>query len=171
MSRVYKVLYLLRRVFGAVKCVLAKKVIYFSLVRSQLLYCSPVWRPYLLKDIKPLEVVQRRVTLKSSDYRERLINLNILPLMMQLTSYSSSNASKNRLGPSIYQIMLCSVLVILVHLPTSSLDIHCPSLIELTISSLTGYLDSGILFLLLILTYLFPHSSLNSTASPGVIKF
>ena len=89
MSRAYKVLYLLRRVFGAVKCVLAKNVIYLSLVRSQLLYCSPVWRPYLLKDIKALEGVQRRATKfvlndYSSNYRERLINLNILPLMMQL---------------------------------------------------------------------------------------
>ena len=89
MSRAYKVLYLLCRVFGAVKCVLAKKVIYLSLVSSQLLYCSPVWRPHLLRDIKALEGVQRRATkfvLKdySSDYRERIISLNILPLMMQL---------------------------------------------------------------------------------------
>ena len=88
MSMVYKVLYLLRRVFGAVKCVLAKKVMYLSPVHSQLLYCSPVWRPHLLKDIKTLEGVQRRATKfvlndYSSDYRECLINLNILPLMMQ----------------------------------------------------------------------------------------
>ena len=86
MSRAYKVLYLLHRVFGAVKCVLAKKVMYLSLVRSQPLYCSPVWRPHLLK---ALEGVQRRATKfvlndYSSDYRERLINLNILPLIMQL---------------------------------------------------------------------------------------
>ena len=86
---------------------------YLSLVRSQLLYCSPVWRLHLLKDIKALEGVQRRVTKfvlndYSLDYREHLINLNILPLMMQLEiTYSSSSASKNRLGPSIYQIMLC----------------------------------------------------------------
>ena len=33
-----------------------------SLVRSQVLYCSPVWRPHLIKDIKKLEQLQRWAT-------------------------------------------------------------------------------------------------------------
>ena len=46
------------------------------------------WHPYLLVDIKYLECVQRRATkfIASNpllDYRNRLIHLNLLPLMME----------------------------------------------------------------------------------------
>ena len=40
----------------------AKKLLYISLVRSCLLYCLPLWRPYLIQDILLLEKVQRRAT-------------------------------------------------------------------------------------------------------------
>ena len=62
LSKAYKTLYLLRRTFHNVHCSQAKKVLYLSLVRSQLLYCSPVWRPHLIKDIVSIENVQRRAT-------------------------------------------------------------------------------------------------------------
>ena len=60
--------------------------LYISLVRSQLLYCAPVWRPHLLKDISKIEQLQRRATKYilqdfSSDYKTRLTKLNLLPLM------------------------------------------------------------------------------------------
>ena len=63
-------------------------LVYLPIVRSKLLYCYPLWHPYLLMDIKHLELVQRRATRyimndTSSDYRNRLIHLNILPLMME----------------------------------------------------------------------------------------
>jgi len=52
------------------------------------MYCSPVWRPHLIKDITKLEQLQRRATKYiyilqdySSDYKSRLTNLNLLPLM------------------------------------------------------------------------------------------
>ena len=66
----------------------AKKVLYISLVRSRLSYCSPIWRPRLLKDIKSIENVQRRATEYilqdyKSCYRSHLIKLHMLPLMMQ----------------------------------------------------------------------------------------
>ena len=78
----------LRRVFSSSVSVPAKRSLYISLVRSQLLYCSSVWHPYLLVDIKYLECVQRRATkfIASNpllDYRNRLIHLNLLPLMME----------------------------------------------------------------------------------------
>ena len=41
----------------------AKKQPYISLGRSQLLYCSQLWRPQLLKDIFILEQVQRRAAI------------------------------------------------------------------------------------------------------------
>ena len=88
-SRAYKMLGLLRRVFSNSMAVSAKRSLYVSLVRSQLLYCSPIWHPYLLTDVKSLELVQRRATkfiMNNSilDYRNRLIHLNLLPLMMEL---------------------------------------------------------------------------------------
>ena len=79
---------LLRRVFNNAICILAKKNLYTSLVRSQLSYCCIIWRSQLIKHIKFLENVQRRATkyilsVFSSDYRSKLISLNMLPLMMQ----------------------------------------------------------------------------------------
>ena len=79
----------MRRTFCSVYCVQAKKFLYLSPVRSQFMYCSPVWRPHFIKDILSIETVQRRATKYilndiSSDYKSRLTNLNFLPLMMQL---------------------------------------------------------------------------------------
>ena len=79
---------LLRRTFSNVGCVQAKKVLYLSLVRSKLTYCSQIWRPQFLKDIQSLESIQRRATNYilsdySSDYKSRLVCLQLLPLMMQ----------------------------------------------------------------------------------------
>ena len=67
----------------------AKWSLYTSLVHSQLFYCSQIWHPYLLVDVKAIELVQRRATKfiindTSMDYRNRLIHLKLLPLMMQL---------------------------------------------------------------------------------------
>ena len=53
--RAYKILGLLRRVFNNVFAIAAIKCLYVSLVRSQLTYCSVVWRPHLIKDITTLE--------------------------------------------------------------------------------------------------------------------
>ena len=63
-----------------------KKMLYISLVRSQLTYCSQLWRPRFLKDIANLEQIQRRSTKYilnnyTTNYKDRLIQLNLLPLM------------------------------------------------------------------------------------------
>ena len=57
-----------------------------SLVRSQVTNCSVIWRPNLIKDITLIEQIQRRATKfilndYSSDYFDRLKQLNLLPLM------------------------------------------------------------------------------------------
>ena len=88
-SKAYKILGLLRRTFCSINNVPTKKRLYISLVRSQLLYGSQIWRPLQLKDMKPIESLQRRATKYilndyTSDYRSRLIKLQLLPLSMLL---------------------------------------------------------------------------------------
>ena len=77
---------LLRRIFNDTYCLLARKNLYISITRSTLLYCSCLWKPYLLSDIKLIEKVQKRATKYilcdyTSDYKSRLMRLNLLPLM------------------------------------------------------------------------------------------
>ena len=85
-SKAYKSFGFLHRVFKYSHCAQDRKSLYISIVRANLLYCSPLWRPYLLKDIDSLERVQRRVTKfilsdYTSDYETRLKQPSILPLM------------------------------------------------------------------------------------------
>ena len=85
-SKAYKSLGLLHRLFKNSHCPEARKCLYISIIRPNLLYCSPLWRPHLIKDINLLERVQRRTTKfilsdYSSDYKTRLIQLGMLPLM------------------------------------------------------------------------------------------
>ena len=91
LSRAYKVLGLLRRVFSTIQCAQSKHILCLTLVRPHLLYCSSLWRPHLLSDIRSLETMQRRATKfiicdSSFDYKEHLMNSNLLPLIWNLTS-------------------------------------------------------------------------------------
>ena len=47
-AKAYKMLGLLRRAFET-RSTIAKKKLYLSLVRSQLTYCSQIWRPFCVK--------------------------------------------------------------------------------------------------------------------------
>ena len=83
-SKAYKMFYVLRHTCPSL---VARKRLYFTLVRSHLTYCSPLWRPHLIKDIQlNFEKVQRRVTKfilndYHLDYKSRLLRCKILPLM------------------------------------------------------------------------------------------
>ena len=87
LKKAYKtVINLVRRTFSKTTVPLVTVKLYVSLVRSQLLYCSPVWRPHLLKDISKIEQLQRRATKYilhdfTSEYKVLLIKLHLLPLM------------------------------------------------------------------------------------------
>ena len=85
-SSAYKLLGLFRRTFSAQCPHSVRRLLYVMMVRSRFSYCSPIWRPHLIKDIRSLERVQRRATKYilqdySSDYKTRLIQLDLLPLM------------------------------------------------------------------------------------------
>ena len=85
-AKAYQSLGLIRRTFCPFIPTSIKKLLFISLVKSKLTYCSPVWRPHLIRDIKLLERIQRRATKYIlndfvSDYKSRLINLHLFPLM------------------------------------------------------------------------------------------
>ena len=85
-AKTYKSLGLLKRVFKHTISPQVKRTLYLTFVRPKLSYCSPLWRPFLIKDILLLERVQRRATKfildnYSMDYKSRLTQLKLLPLM------------------------------------------------------------------------------------------
>ena len=85
-ARAYKVLGLIRRTILPNHSTTTMVKLYVSLVRSQLLYCTQIWRPHLMNDILTIERVQRRATKYilndyTSCYKTRLLKLNLLPLM------------------------------------------------------------------------------------------
>ena len=89
LTKAYKTLGLIRRTFSQSMSPLVKVKLYISLVRSQIMCCSPVWRPHLIKDITNIEQLQRRATKYIlhdyiSNYKTRLIKLQLLPLMYVL---------------------------------------------------------------------------------------
>ena len=57
-ANAYKSCGLLRWTFKHTFSIQVKRTLYLTLVRSKLLYCSPLWRSYLLKEILLLERVQ-----------------------------------------------------------------------------------------------------------------
>ena len=93
LSKAYNQLHFIQRIFKASSTPTSvKKKLYLSLILSILTYASPVWRPFHIKDIKALELFQKRATKyilhnSSFDYKSRLTKLNLLPLMYRLELY------------------------------------------------------------------------------------
>ena len=80
----YQSLHLLRRSIFSSNPNL-KKRLYVTLVRCHFAYCSQLWRPRLIRNIKRVENVQRRATCfivgsHLSGYKERLLRVGLLPL-------------------------------------------------------------------------------------------
>ena len=77
---------LVRRTFCANISTMIKTKLYICLIRSQIMYCSILWRPHLIQDFTKIEILQHRATKYilndfSTDYKSRLIQLKLLPLM------------------------------------------------------------------------------------------
>ena len=106
-AKAYKYFGLLRRVFKNCQSISAKKLLYITLVRSQLTYGSQLWNPYLIRDIVSLERIQRRATKfilndYISDYKSRLLKLGLLPLMYVLDFYDLMFFCKALNQPSVH---------------------------------------------------------------------
>ena len=88
LSNAYSSLSLIRRVVPYSSSISLKRSLYLTLVRSHLVYSSPIWRPQLKKDIVKLEKLQRRatkyITSTELDYKSRLIDTKLLPLSLWL---------------------------------------------------------------------------------------
>ena len=89
LSRAYQSLYFIKRTFPITSPTKVKKLLYLSLVLPHVTYCSQVWRPYLCKDFIALENLQKRASKyilndSSLNYKDRLLSLNLLPLMYRL---------------------------------------------------------------------------------------
>ncbi len=86
-KKAYSSLHLIRRSTQPHHNSTTKRKLYVSLVRANLTYCSQLWRPRLHKNIAKIEQIQRRATKyilninSSMDYKLRLIEVNLLPLM------------------------------------------------------------------------------------------
>lgn len=88
-ARAYRMLHVIKRNVPPNSSIVLRKRMYLALVRSHLCYASQLWRPHLVKDVRSLERVQRRASKfilhdYSSDYKERLISLCLLPISMWL---------------------------------------------------------------------------------------
>ena len=105
-SRAYKLLGLIRRTLSSCHSTTTMTRLYVSLVRSQLFYCTQVWRPHLMRDILNIEQVQRRATKYilndyTSSYKTRLTLLNLLPLMYLFELHDILFAIKSLKSPTI----------------------------------------------------------------------
>ena len=105
-SKAYRSLAMLRRYIGSSSSTV-KKLLYFSVVRSKLCYCSQLWRPVFFKHVFLFEQLQRRATKFilndfHNDYKFRLISLNILPLSLWLELLDVLFLVKNLKSPSMY---------------------------------------------------------------------
>ena len=86
LDKSYKTLGVIRQAFSRFNSITTKTKLYTALVRSQLTYCSVIWHPYLAQDINKIKLIQCRATKfimndYISDYKTRLLYLNLLPLM------------------------------------------------------------------------------------------
>ena len=105
-AEAYKFLGIIRRTFTT-KSLSTKRQLYISLVRSQLTYCSIIWRPHLSKHIVVLEKVQKRATKfilndYSLGYKNHLVAIHLLPLMYQLELNDLMFFIKSLKHPSVH---------------------------------------------------------------------
>ena len=86
-AKAYRMFFFVRRcIFTTHTPLNLKRSLFLTLIQSNLTYCSQIWRPGFIRDIKSLEQIQKRITKciianQSLDYKSRLAKLAILPLV------------------------------------------------------------------------------------------
>ena len=87
-AHAYKVLGLIHQTFSSCHSITTMTRLFVSLVRSQLFYCTQIWRPHLMKYILNIERVQCCATNckhilndYTSSYKTHLMQLKLLPVM------------------------------------------------------------------------------------------
>jgi len=153
------------------------KAIYLTLVRSQLMYCTPIWHPYLLKDIQNIERIQRCATKfiltdYDSNYKTRLLTLKLLPLMYLFELQNIIFTVKSLKSPTKgFNISFISHSAHLTHghLLVINLNIFPIPIILTDFHSFTDYLNSGMPFPLLIYIFLYPLLNLDLNNIYGII--
>ena len=88
-AKAYRSLGLICRAMSVTCATDIKRTLHLTLIRSLVTYCCQIWRPYLIKESRTLEKLQRRASkyimgYPSLDYKQRLLKLNLLPLTLWL---------------------------------------------------------------------------------------
>lgn len=83
-KRVNSMMYMIRRAFMDIQPALLRRI-FTTYIQPIIEYCSPVWCPYLDKDVDALERTLRRATkiplsLRQLSYQDRLVRLNLSTL-------------------------------------------------------------------------------------------
>ena len=153
-----------------------KMKLYLTLVHSQLMYCTPIWCPYLQKHIQNIERIQRRVTKfilndYDSNYKTQLLTLELLPLMYLLELQDIIFTVKSLKYPTKGFNILHSVHPLHVHHPFVGLNIFLLLIPIIDTHSSTDCLEFGMPSLLLIYIYLSPPSKSNSKNTFRIILY
>ena len=103
-ARAYKTLGLICRTFTSNQSPAKLVKLYASLVRSQLLYCTQLWHPLLMKDILQIQCHSTKHILNdyTSGYKERLINWSFSPWC------TCSNFKTSSLQSNLSRLLLIS---------------------------------------------------------------
>ena len=115
------------------------------------MYCSVLWKPHLIKHIQLIERIQRRATKYVlndyvSDYKSRLIKLQILPLMYILDLNDVIffvRSLKTLMKDLTLKISFLLLQGILDQLIATSFDILDPPTTAQTTSTLTDFHEFG----------------------------
>jgi len=117
--KTYKYLGLLRCAFSSCHSVKATKILYTTLIRSQLPYCSQLWNPHLIKDTVILERIQRQATKfilrdYNCDCKTRLLQLDYIIFFIKalISSFQYTSPCIYPLAPTIPDLPLLTNLFI-----------------------------------------------------------
>jgi hypothetical protein len=102
-AKANKLMFYVKRTIGFHAPFKAKRILYMSLVRSQLEYATIIWAPFTKQNMELIERVQRRATKyiccnRLLRYKDRLLMTNLLPLTFRREVLDCQYTLKARSG-------------------------------------------------------------------------